>query len=139
MKKYLISSSKYTGEVELVYSPHLEIVDFSKTDMSIEGRQWMVRRIPSHSDGLPELIAGTGAVIVEENVVVHFEDWWKLYNKKINKDRALKLWDKISDTEKQKAWVGTIKYNRHLSKNLWQNKADPETFIRNKYWNNDYK
>lgn len=139
MKKYLLSSNKYSGEVELIYSPMFEMADFSKTNMTIEGRQWMLRRIPMYASELPNMIQGTGAVMVEESLVVHFEDWWKLYNKKINKERTVKLWDKLSDTDKQKAWIGVMKYNRHLSKNLWQNKADPETFIRNKYWNNDYK
>ena len=135
----MISSSKYTGEVEVIYSDSFEAIDFSKTNMTVEGRQWMLRRIPMYADGLQQMIAGTGAVIIEEDVVVHFEDWWKLYNRKINKERAIKLWGKLNDGEKQMAWLGTLKYNRYLNKNLWQNKADPETFIRNKYWNNEYK
>lgn len=139
MKRYLISSPKFSGEAELVYRESLEIIDCSKTDMSDKQKDWLIKVAPMYERDIEAAFTNSTARIVPENVVIEFEAWWKLYNKKVNKDRALKIWDKIKVTEQVNAWIGTLKYNKYLSKETWQSKADPETYLKNKYWNNEYK
>lgn len=139
MKRYLISSPAFNGEVELIYRDVLEMVDCSRTDMSVGHRAWLLRRLPMQASGLDVAFADSSARIICEDVVIEFEAWWKEYGKKINKDRCLKLWDRMSAADRVNAWIGLLKYNRHLKKNTWKSKLDPESFLRNKSWQNDYK
>ena len=88
---------------------------------------------------IPELAKSTSLTIVSVDYVITYEQFWNAYDNKVNNKRALALWDKLSHVDKVAAFVGIKIYNRHLQKNPWKTKADPDTYLRNRSWENNYK
>lgn len=141
MKKYLITSPKFAGTAELLYSNTsvLQKIDCQATDMIPEQIQKFKQMVPVLEGNIPELAKSTSLTIVSEDYVITYEQFWNAYDNKVNNKRALALWDKLSHVDKVAAFVGIKIYNRHLQKNPWKTKADPDTYLRNRSWENNYK
>jgi hypothetical protein len=65
--------------------------------------------------------------------------FWQLYDKKINRKRCEPLWDKLSKNKQVAAWAGINAYNKFLQANSWRKKADPESYLKNEMWENEWK
>jgi hypothetical protein len=65
--------------------------------------------------------------------------FWQRYDKKINRKRCEPLWEKLSKPKQVAAWAGIDAYNKFLQANSWRKKADPETYLRNEMWENEWK
>src|SRR5690606_35834807 len=114
MKKIILTSPKFPGEIILLYNTALVLVsiDFSGVDMNEEQTAWMLRKIPSRL--YAEFIQAFQPVPVEaviEGYEVQFEEFWNKYALKINADRCKTLWKKLTASEKQKAYSGIDAYN----------------------------
>jgi hypothetical protein len=77
--------------------------------------------------------------VVEVDFVITFEMFWQRYDKKINRKRCEPLWEKLSKPKQVAAWAGIDAYNKFLQANSWRKKADPETYLRNEMWENEWK
>lgn len=143
MKKILITSANFSGEIQVVYGEDLLLmtIDFSYADCSPEQISWTKLRVPAVLDAqFQDAFAGAKSInIVMEGYEVTFEMFWQAYGEKINKIRCEKRWEKLSKADRQKAFAGVAKYLKHLAKNSWQNKANPDTYLMNKYWLNEWK
>lgn len=141
MKKILITHLSFTGEVELLFREDGTLVkmDTSNCNMTTAITNGFKNRVPAHINHLQEAFDGKNVVIREAEYEVTFEMFWNAYNKKINRLRCIKLWDKLNKTDRALAYVGIKEYDRYLFKNEWRGKADPETYLRNRYWENEYK
>lgn len=64
-----------------------------------------------------------------------FEFWWRSYDKKVGKDKARKLWDKLSNKDKKACMEYTPSYVASTSEKRFR--KNPETFLRNKSWNDE--
>ena len=140
MKKYLIQSDRYTGSVEVLYNNGLIIMlDFSKTNMVKPAMlEAFKKQVAVEEQYLPNSFV-TDVKILPADVEISFTMFWQKYNHKINKLRATKLWDSLSLAEQVEAYLGIQKYFAYLRKNDWRGLADPDTYLRNKYWINEYK
>lgn len=142
MKRFLITSPKYSGQAEVFYNAAgvLCKIDCSDTNMSAGLIDAFKRVVSPHVDDIanPNRFTG-GTVIVEAEFEVSFEMFWKKYNKKINKSRCILLWGKLNKSVQVQAFFGVDGYDKYLKKESWRNKADPETYLRNQYWENEYR
>lgn len=140
MRRFLITNPRYTGEAVLLYNTDdvLQRIDISMTDMSPETIAHFKRAVPVQLSGL-EAAFKAPTVVVESEVVITFEQFWKKYDHKFNKDRCEKLWDKMSKTDKIRAYYELDRYHKFLRKNPEHFKLHPDTYLRNKAWLNDYK
>ena len=69
---------------------------------------------------------------------VTFDDWYNAYPKKANKQKARKLWDKLSDKNKHFAIVDVPKRLEQHSQ--WHEKTfipAPDVYLRNHKWNDE--
>lgn len=64
-----------------------------------------------------------------------FDMFWTLYDKKRGKDKAQKLWSKLSKKDKQDALAYIPLYKQAQPDK--QYRKDPETFLRNKSWKDE--
>lgn len=140
MKRYLITNPRYSGAAEIVYNQHglLQKIDVSNTSMDEFVLGFFKKSVPVQLANITEAF-GPATTIVESDVEVTFEMFWVAYRKKINRLRSESLWKKISKTEQVQAYYAIAIYDKYLQKNDWRNKADPDTFLRNKYYQNEYK
>ena len=76
--------------------------------------------------------------ITEGEIIIYFKQFWAKYNRKINKARCEPLWSKLTNSEQLKAYTGIDKYIAYLKKESWRNKLDPENYLKNKTWENEY-
>lgn len=148
MIKILIQANSFSGVIEVVYGlplikdqlRRLELVDFRAAGIDDRQRAFVMAKVPLYyGDGWKEAWGTDKLRFTEEGVEYDFEeDFWKPYNKKVNKDRCVKLWGRLSKADKAAAVVGLGAYNRHLGQNQWKAKKDPENYFRLKMWETDW-
>lgn len=74
----------------------------------------------------------------EEEIEITTEDfelWWCSYDKKVGKEKAKKLWDKLSNKDKKACMEYTPAYVASTSEKRFR--KNPETYLRNKSWNDE--
>lgn len=141
MRRFLITSSKFTGQAELIYNADalLSIINMTETSMDAEQRHRFkqlapltVLHIEKGGHGLER------CTIVEAAYEITFSMFWDSYKKKINRNRCEPLWNKLAKTSQVKAWHGIAQYDKYLKANDWRKKADPENYLRNEMWENEW-
>ena len=73
----------------------------------------------------------------ENNNIIYpsFEDFWDLYNKKVDKSKCLKKWEKLNQTVKEKI-IDYLPNYINSTKDI-QFRKNPITFLNNESWNNE--
>jgi hypothetical protein len=139
MRRFLITSDKFKGQAELIYGNNglLQSINVGDTDMNAATIHRFKGAVAPHIDGLANSFTN-GTMVVEAEFEATFDMFWKLYNKKLNKARCIPLWDKLNKSQQVAAVHGIGLYERYLKRESWRSKADPETYLRNKYWENEY-
>lgn len=139
MRKFIITHPTYSGEATVTYNSAglLCEINMQDTNMSMEERHYFKGRVASHIDNIAVKF-DKDTLLVEATYEVTFETWWKDYNKKINKARCIPIWKKLNKTDQLDAWQGIKPYDAYLKRESWRKKADPETYLRNRYWENEY-
>lgn len=137
MRKFLISNPKYQGTIELVYdSAKLYSISFAGAVIDPEVMNAFKKVVPVTLGAFLGGTWATGATqVVEADFDLPFETFWNEYGNKVNRKRAEALWLKLNKTERLAAWQGVKKYKAYLNGLDWKrNPADPDTYLRNKYW-----
>lgn len=139
MKRYLITSFKFSGEAELIYTTGvLKKIDCSATDMDARTMHHFKTAVPVTTEGLKTAFSAD-TVIIESDIEIHFNEFWIKYNYKFNKDRCEKRWERLSKSDRVLAFFGLDNYHRYLRKKDTQFKMHPDTYLRNRAWENDYR
>jgi hypothetical protein len=142
MRKFLITSPKFTGAAEIFFNETgmLCKIDCTNTNMDEQLMHHFKHFCPANVRMLiNDNPFSQQTTVVEADFEVTFQMFWDTYKNKVNRIRAENLWKKISKTEQVEAYYGISKYDKFLQKNEWRTKADPDTYLRNKYWQNEYK
>ena len=151
MKKFIITSPAYTGEINVMYGLDWKLlfIDFLKCDLTAEQIDYFKSKCPATlpvEDDKAEAVTTQLATyfgksklnIVQQGYFVSFDQWWTRYDLKRNRARCEKLWNKMSEADHAAAYFKLPLYERHLSIEKWKTKADPDTYLRNRYFDNDY-
>lgn len=141
MRRFLITSPAFTGHIQADYNEagSLLLLSFENCAMSLQQIAGMKATMPAQVDGIEQAFKPTRCTVVETAFEVTFDMFWIRYGKKINRARALQLWDKMNKSEQVTAWASVPFYDKYLKKDSWRPKADPETYLRQRYWENDWK
>ena len=142
MKKYNVTSNKFTGTAELFYNAEgvLCAINCRDTNMSPEVIYNFKKAVPVTETGLISGQGfGAGTIVVAAGYRMEFEAFWKSYNKKINKLRCIPLYNKLSDPDTILCCEGIKPYDAFLKRVEVRQKLDPENWIRQRAWENDWK
>jgi len=115
----------------------LSQLDMNSADMDAELTSVFMRIVPIVESGLATAFK-KDTTIVQEDFKVSFDDFWNAYNHKINKKRCIPLWDRMTKNQQVKAFYSIRDYDKFL-KNNKRMKCDPENYLRNEMWENEYK
>ena len=138
MKKYLITSTHYTGAVEVVYNDELLLsIDFGQTNCTGVQRAKLKEMLPINISGLRAAFEKTSVTIIEGDFEVSFDMFWNNYGKKVHRLRVEKLWAKMSQADRVKAFVGIAKYKKWCQRSE-RFLLDPENYLKNQTWTNEY-
>lgn len=152
MKRFIITSPRFTGEINVLYAPtspqpspeereplRLQFIDFTKCDMTEEQITFFKTKLPVfYSEKFMEAFGSSKLNVVEEGYVVTFDQFWKRYNLKRNRERSLKLWNRLSEADQVNAFFKLGQYERYLTLETWRTKAECDKYLRNRYWDNDW-
>jgi hypothetical protein len=144
MKRYLITSAAFTGEIQVLYGQDAKLlyIDFLNCEMTEEQISFFKNALPVYysDDNFNKAFASAKSInIQEQGYRISFDQFWSKYNMKRNRLRCEKLWTKLSEADQVNAYFGLRGYDRHLMLNTWKTKADPDTYLRNRYWENEWK
>ena len=142
MKRFLITNTKFTGTAEIIYNAAglLIIIDLANCIMDKVQTAYFKKLVPTIMDDLLHNNPfSADTLIIASELEVTFDMFWNAYQKKINRKRAEVLWVKLAKMEQVQAYSGVNGYLKFLQKTPWRSKADPDTFLRDKYYQNEYK
>lgn len=136
--KYLFTSTKIDGEIELHYDENQLLVNFEiRSELTEEQHVWLLKRIPRELFELEKLIEQkTGICISQIEEIITFEMFWNKYNEKTlsNKKRTFAKWKKMSTLEQRKAYQFINKYINMLPNGVRKKYA--ENYLDSEIWNN---
>ena len=141
MNKYIITSPHFSGQVEATYiESELVLLDFRQSNIKGSFKNAFKSKLAVNEDGIGGCFDAKSVEIIKSEVEVSFEMFWDKYKKKVNQKRCIPLWNKLSKTDKVKAYLGIDKYFKWLGRpdNQWRSKLDPETYLRDRRWEDEY-
>lgn len=140
MKRYSITSEKFAGEITAAFDDRRELVglDMSGAEMTVKQKNWLLAHKPSTEEKLFEMQRQSKwmkITLIPESIV-SFEMFWQRYDDKINssKKRTKAKWDKMSKSEKQKAYNFINRYFSSIPQGTRKKYA--ETYLNAELWNN---
>jgi hypothetical protein len=141
MKRFIITSPKFTGEINVLYGldDKLQFIDFMKCDLTEEQITFFKTKLPVfYTESFKDAFGTSRLDVVEHGYKVSFEQWWDKYDLKRNRERCLKLWKNLSEADQVNAFFKLGMYERYLMLQQWRTKAEPDTYLRKRYWDNDW-
>ena len=136
MTKYIITSPKIDGQIEMLYDQSQYCI-FYNCDAQLSDTQymWWAANFPFTVIALHDLARNaTGFTIVEVATPVTFDDFWEAYqNKEGSKIKAEGIWQKLNVGERIAAIRYIVRYDKYL-KAKGTAKALPSTYLHGKYW-----
>lgn len=67
-----------------------------------------------------------------------FDDWWTLYDYKLDKRRCERLWAKMTQKEKERAMSHTERYTANtFTDGQFPSRRHPGTYLHNANWNDE--
>lgn len=149
MKKFVITSPKFNGEINILYGlpegelpGKLQFIDFMKADLNEEQIIYFKKYVPAfYTDKLGEAFGEKSQLtLMESGYKVTFDMMWERYANKKNRLRAEKLWGKLSEADQVNAYFKYYLYDRYCKLNArWYNKALLETYLAQRYWESEWK
>lgn len=140
MKKYILTSPKFTGTVVFGYSPDTDFLKLyhNESEMSDQQQVWLLQHLPyslAEVVSLAKKISGTLEEIPQD---ISFDVFWELYGRKVNLKRCKPLFDGLSDENKLLAITRIKPYFKYCERTGFRGKADPDKFLRNQYFETDW-
>lgn len=139
MKKFILTSPKFTGEVIFGYNETDRLVYYENTSTMTEHHlDWLLGHLP-HASAWIDIIAkkAPGARIVEVPEDLTFDRFWIAYDKKINRKRAEPLFEKLNAAAKMQAIVRIKAYQEYCHYKQ-RGIADPEKYLRDRFFETDW-
>lgn len=139
MRRFLLTSTKFTGQIELLYDEAGKIarIDMLQAELSYEQVAHFMRNLlpynPQDFGLLPKTVT-----VIESAVDISFDDWWKHYRKKVNRKRCEVIWPKLTKSDQLKALMTLREYYKCLDR-TGRKEVDPENYLKNAYWETDWK
>lgn len=139
MRRYILTSKKFQGQIFLSYNPRgtISIIDMMNAEIDPFSTAHFLRSVPLNESNLPTAFSSE-VTIVADDFKVTFEDFWNGYNFKINKKRCIPLWDKMTISQQVKAFYGVREYDKYLAR-VKRIKCDPERYLRDEMYENEWK
>lgn len=139
MRRFLITSPKFSGTAEICYNDKGSLCLVNMMEVEIE-QQVILQFIGKVSPCIDTIAKwfSSETTIVEAEYIVSFEVFWNKYGRKINRKRAEDIWVKLPKQNQVKAYFGIDAYDKFLKRESWRTKLDPDTYLRNRYFENEY-
>lgn len=134
MNTYLLISNKFEGYIVYGYDKAGYLTHFENCSWSMNGEQ-KAAVINELRHGLSltkfaEWVTNCGHRTVKLEHDLSFDRFWREYDMARNRIQAEKLWNGLSDVERQYTLYNLAAYKRYLKRHPWQNMMYPDTYLR---------
>ena len=141
MKLFKITSTKYTGEIEVLFNDgSIAKIDFSNAQMSNETKAAFKSKLPVTIEAfLAGAWCSADVNVVESSYEVTLEDFNREYPYKRNTHLLPSIWSKMLMIDKIKAVQEATKYQKYCDKNNgWYKPKVAAAWLNNKEFLNDW-
>jgi hypothetical protein len=141
MNLFKITSDKYSGEIEALYSDGCLVkLDFSNATAVAEVKANFKRALPVLLEVfLQGNWCGAGVTVVEASYEVSLEDFKREYPYKRNTHLLQPIWDKLLMIDRIKAVQEAAKYRKYCDKNeKWYKPMIAAAWLKNREYLNDW-
>lgn len=139
MRKYLLTSPKWEGEIEVVYNDFnlMVSIDISRADLAEKQQIYFLRDLPRELAELERLKQKSPSlVVIEVPQEITFEMFWNRYDDKVrsSRKRTEKAWSRLAKADQVKAYMYIQRYRQSLYAGT--NPKYAETYLNAELWNN---
>ena len=137
MKTYILTSEKFTGEIELRYNGMERLISYdNRAKLTVEQYDYIVKHLPNVPGMLPMFAANIKSKATKIDIELTFEMFWKQYffgrdKDNSSKKRAETKWNRMSKSEQAKAYSYI---NVYMSRITYVPKH-AETYLNSELWN----
>lgn len=143
MKRVLLTSPNFQGTIQLLYDleSKLVIVDLQETQLDTDQSDYLIRKVPVvyNKETFKQSFGNSQLNILESNVEVTFELFYSTHGVLRNPDRAKAFWNRMNKTDQIKAHFKRHQYDRYCAMNGWYTKVHPTTYLKERYWEQDWR
>jgi hypothetical protein len=138
-KKYLLTSTRFTGSVEFTYNHKGYLTAFLvDSEMTDDQLGWLLNHFPFDERAVTDLRNASPTLCIKDvDSDLSFESFWNRFGKKIHPNRCEPLWKKLTDGKKTAALATIAPYDAYLSR-TGTYKVSPENYIKKEYWKTDW-
>ena len=141
MRRFLIASTKYHGDIEVVYDGEkLYSLSFAEAIIGSETISDFKRALPvQFSDFERGKWSSSNTVIIEKEFEVSLEDFKREYPYKRNTHLLAPIWDRMGKAAKLQALQAAKLYRKYYEKNIrWYKPMIAASWLNNKEYLNDW-
>lgn len=141
MRRFLITSSKFAGTVEVVYKDdHLLCsINFSNAEIDAETIIHFKRSVAADINNFTAGFSGE-TTIVEADFELSLDDFKREYPYSRNYHLLDKLWSKMKKTDQVLAFFAAIEYRKYCERNrTWYKPKIAASWLYNNEFINDWK
>ncbi|WP_080058312.1 hypothetical protein [Spirosoma aerolatum] len=142
MRRYLLTSTRFEGELSFAYDSEGILQAFScEARLSNDQRDWLHSRFPFQEYGFRALVNDSKTLIIKlVDADLSFAHFWESYGYKVgHKSRAEKLWAKLPDSDKLKVLESIPGYVYYIQTRPHMEQLYPETYLSQRRFETDYK
>lgn len=140
MEKYLFTSFRKTRRILFGYEDGVCREFKMEGPVGEEEMMFLASNFPWREEFMEYFETMTRGKITRMEQDLSFGAFWSAYGYKVgNKARVQKLWEKLSDAERAQAIRSIPLYDRFLLMKQNQDKLYPETYLRQRRFENNYK
>lgn len=145
MKRYIITSEKFTGQVELLYKERdglmlINKIDLSGSNCSAAQIVRIVQAAPVLASAIDSAYRALPVTIVEAEIIVTLEDFKHEYPYARNMHLLPPVWDKMPQTDKILAVTAAKEYRKYCERNQqWYKAKIAKAWLTGKEYLNDWK
>lgn len=139
--KYILTAKQIKNNILVEFTGEglLCKMEISEEDATEKFVRWFLQRLPWHEKAMSEKNYQGLLNIEPVPEDLSFDAFWNSYKHKIGKKgRAMNIWGSLSDPVRAKALAGIRRYDGYLATKRGIEKAYPETYLSNKYWESEY-
>jgi hypothetical protein len=144
MKRFIITSEKFAGQVELLYKERNNIMLLNKIDCtnatcSAAQIEKLKTATPVNAATVDTAFNELPVNIIEADIIITLDDFIHEYPYKRNMHLLPATWDKLPQTDKVLAVVAAAEYRKYLQRNAWCTPKIANAWLKAKEYLNDWK
>lgn len=135
--KYILTAPLIDGKVVFGFDGD-QLRYFEDTGMNMRQLEWVIAHAPVTEEKLKamaKIMRGGQLQMIPPDL--SFEVFWDAYKKKVNKQRCIPLWKKLSDVDRIDCIMSLKAYESFLKRD-GRAKLDPENYLKRRSWENNW-